>query len=223
MTCQRCAQIVTLVLLATIVALPSQPGHSAALDKDSCNRLKTEQDGLEKQGVRANILKGPEWAKANLPADKLEQVRRVIELDEQLLFRCAGKPLVVLPPEPDPAAPPPEEKEKGDGKKAPAGKAAAKEPKAKTKDKKGAALTKTPPAAAAEPSKGEDKAEPKAEPKAEAAKEPQKEAATPTKDATPAEAEPQPPKKAKSKRKQPADNSYTPADFFNMLTTPAQK
>ena len=42
--------------------------------------------------------KGPEWAKVNLAPEKLEQIRRLIELDEQLLFRCGGRPLVVIPP-----------------------------------------------------------------------------------------------------------------------------
>ena len=43
------------------------------------------------------MAKGPAWAKANLPPDKLQEVRRLIEVDEQLLFRCQGKPLVLLP------------------------------------------------------------------------------------------------------------------------------
>lgn len=101
------------LLLATLAILPGGPGHSASLDKDTCNRLKTEQDGLEKAGIRATMAKGPDWAKANLPPEKLAEIRRAIELDEQLLFRCAGKPLVVLPPEADPAAtPPPDDKGK---------------------------------------------------------------------------------------------------------------
>ena len=54
--------------------------------------------GDAREGRRARQLaKGPEWAKANLPPDKLEQIRRLIEVDEQLLFRCQGKPLVLLP------------------------------------------------------------------------------------------------------------------------------
>jgi hypothetical protein len=67
------------------------------LDKDDCNKLKDEQGQLEKSGVRDSLAKGPQWAKGNLASDKLEAVRRLIEVDEQLLFRCAAKPLVVLP------------------------------------------------------------------------------------------------------------------------------
>lgn len=232
MTCKSCALLAAILLLVTIVALPGQPGHTAALDRDSCNKLKTEQAALEKQGVRVTMLKGPEWAKTNLAADKLEQIRRVIELDEQLLFRCAGKHLVILPPEPDPAAPAPEDKEKekakqAEGKKEPAGKAA-KAPK--SKDKKGAALSKEP-SPAASPAKSEPKAEPKAETPEQAPplpKEPQKEgAATPATPSPATEAGDTPPAKAKpkakAKRKPEADDAYKPADLFNLFSAPAQK
>ena len=54
------------------------------------------------------MAKGAGWAKANLAPDKLQEVRRLIEVDEQLLFRCQGKPLVLLPSsvDADPVAPP---------------------------------------------------------------------------------------------------------------------
>lgn len=148
--------------------------HAASLDRDTCNRLKTEQDGLEKAGIRAVMAKGPEWAKENLTPDKLAEVRRTIELDEQLLFRCAGKPLVVLPPEADPAASPPEPIEGGkeEGKKP----AVPAEPKApeKTPPQRKAAVSKDGVKSDAEPAKpsGEEpaakapaKPKPKAKPK----------------------------------------------------------
>jgi hypothetical protein len=79
---------------------------SAPLDKASCEKLKTEQSQLEQGGTRGNMAKGPEWGKVNLAADKLDQIRRLIEVDGQLLFRCNGRPLVELPKEieVDPAA-----------------------------------------------------------------------------------------------------------------------
>ena len=89
--------------LAFLVLLTqSLPAHARQIDKDECAKLKTEQTQLEQAGVRGTMVKGAEWAKANLPADKLEQIKRLIELDEQLLFRCGGRPLVVMPSEPDP-------------------------------------------------------------------------------------------------------------------------
>ena len=70
---------------------------AATLDQEACARLKTELMQLELGGTRGSMAKGPEWAKVNLPADKLQQIKRLIEVEEQILFRCQGKPLVVLP------------------------------------------------------------------------------------------------------------------------------
>jgi hypothetical protein len=235
------AVVVTLLLLITVVALPGQPALTAALDKDSCNRLKTEQAQLEKQGARANLLKGPTWGKANLSPEKLEDVRRVIELDEQLLFRCSGKHLVVLPPEPDPAAPEnkdkdkDKEKEKAKGKKDAAKEPAGKAAKAsKAKGKKDAALDKAP-APGSEPGKGEVKAETKTDPgktetKADAPAQPKEaakdgaaapaNAAAPTADAGDPSAEAKPKAKPKPKRKAKVDDAYDP---FNLFPSPGKQ
>jgi hypothetical protein len=80
--------------------------HATPLDPDTCGKLKVEREGLEQAGARSNMAKGPEWAKANLAADKLEQIRRLIELEGQLLFRCSGQRLIELPAgvEADPVA-----------------------------------------------------------------------------------------------------------------------
>ncbi|HJU33117.1 MAG TPA: hypothetical protein VJ740_16755 [Hyphomicrobiaceae bacterium] len=90
----------SLAFLALV--MHSLPAHARQLDKDECAKLKSEQTQLEQAGVRGTMVKGAEWAKANLAPDKLEQIKRLIELDEQLLFRCGGRPLVVMPSEPDP-------------------------------------------------------------------------------------------------------------------------
>jgi hypothetical protein len=91
----------SLALAAVLLHAPAT--WAAQLDKESCTKLKSEQVQLEKDGARGNLGKGPDWAKANLGPDKLEHVRRLIEVDEQLLFRCGGRPLVVLPSDPDAA------------------------------------------------------------------------------------------------------------------------
>src|SRR5262249_47305098 len=82
-------------LAALLLGVPV--AMASPLDKTSCDQLKLEQGQLEQGGVRANMAKGPEWAKSNLKGEQLEQVRRVIEVDGQLLFRCNGRPLVILP------------------------------------------------------------------------------------------------------------------------------
>jgi len=86
-----------MTLVLTAVLLQGIGAQAATLDKDTCTRLEEEQTTLEKAGVRATLVKGAAWAKDNLPLDKLQQVRRLIEVDEQILFRCQGKPLVLLP------------------------------------------------------------------------------------------------------------------------------
>jgi hypothetical protein len=70
---------------------------AAALEQDACAKLKTELLQLELAGTRTSMAKGPDWAKANLGADKLQQIKRLLDVEEQILFRCQGKPLVVLP------------------------------------------------------------------------------------------------------------------------------
>ncbi len=43
-------------------------------------------------GTRDDMERGPEWAKANLPPDRLENILRLIEVEEQLEFRCGVEP-----------------------------------------------------------------------------------------------------------------------------------
>jgi hypothetical protein len=91
-----CSLVVTVALLLT-----SLHAGAAPLDGEGCTRLKIEQAALEKAGVRTSMAKGPQWAKANLAPERLTDIKRLIEVDEQILFRCQGTPLVQLPPEPD--------------------------------------------------------------------------------------------------------------------------
>jgi hypothetical protein len=88
----RRAAIVMIVLVSGVPALRAAP-----LEAAQCDQLKSEQDKLETQGVRKDYERGAQWGKTNLPAAKLEQVKRLISLDEQILFRCANpKPNVQL-------------------------------------------------------------------------------------------------------------------------------
>src|SRR5262245_20763009 len=89
----------SLALAAVLLHAPAS--RATQLDKESCTKLKSEQVQHEKDGARSSLGKGPDWGKANLAPEKIEHVRRQIEVDEQLLFRCGGRPLVVLPSDPD--------------------------------------------------------------------------------------------------------------------------
>jgi len=167
---------------------------AAALDQEACARLKTELLQLELAGARTSMAKGPEWAKANLGADKLQQIKRLLEVDEQILFRCQGKPLVVLPEGVDAeAAPAPAER----GKDGAAAKPAA-ESKGATKDP------------ASPPSKAKAAAPAGAKAPGAPAKAPPAKAAGAAK----APAEPPaatPPPKPKPKPKPKVDDAYRPA------------
>src|SRR5258706_6219887 len=79
-----------LILLGTSGALVVAAGTAVAtpLDEETCTRLKGEQAQLAKDGAEASMERGPVWAKANLAPDKLKEVERYIELQEQILFRC---------------------------------------------------------------------------------------------------------------------------------------
>jgi|GEM_PF-5329013 len=177
------------LLLATLAA------RGAPLDKESCAKLKAEEAELEQAGVRASMSRGPEWAKNNLAPAQLAQIRRLIEVEEQLLFRCHGKPLVSLPkdPDPDPAAREPDAKEPGKG-------AAAKAAAVKTgkeKDKPAPAARPGKETAKASKEKDKDKERPKAPPAKKAA--------------APADAAPAAPKtKAPAAKPAPKAKSDTP-------------
>jgi hypothetical protein len=176
-------------LSALTLVIWSAAAWTAPLDLDSCNRLKTEQAQLEQDGARGNLVKGAPWGKSNLAPDKLEQVKRLMEVDSQLLFRCHGKPLVLLPPDPEPAEPAGTD---ADAKAEDAAKAPRK-----------AAVTPKP-AEAAKAAPGPAKAAPKALP---AAKKP----AAPKKDAAATQsAEPSAAPKPKPKAKPKSDDAFRP-------------
>jgi hypothetical protein len=168
--------------------------RAAPLDKDGCAKLKAEQGQLEQGGARGDMGRGPEWAKANLAPAKLEHIRRLIELDEQLLFRCQGRPLVNLK-ETDPSPKAPDAK----AAKAPNGERT----KAPNGERKSAAPVKK---AAAPPADAAAKAAVKAPPAA-------KPAATPASPAPAKAAKAGEDKKvsaAKTKSKRKSDDAYRP-------------
>lgn len=124
-------------LAALVVALAQ--ARASPLDADSCAKLQLEQTALEQAGVEADMAKGPDWASANLPPRRIDQILRFIEVQELLLFRCKGKSLVDLND--------PDDDDKDDDKAAAAPKPAVPPPSAAKKAKAPAAATKAPAAA----------------------------------------------------------------------------
>lgn len=103
--------VVTLGLLAAGVdcALADK------LDKTACKQLKNELSYVLAAGAREDMAQGPDWAKANLTRERLQKIKKLIELEEQLEFRCNVKrsrvvavkpkqrPLIPEPPQRKPA------------------------------------------------------------------------------------------------------------------------
>jgi hypothetical protein len=176
------------IVLGTAALLAwSAYSRAATLDQEACARLKTELMQLELAGTRNSMSKGPEWAKANLASDKLQQIKRLLDIEEQILFRCQGKPLVVLPEGVD-AEPAPAESKAGAPAKPAAGKEVAKD-------------------AAPAAGKTQGKAAPAANAKA-ASTQPAK---GPAAKAGPAKAASEPPPVPKPKPKPKVDDAYKPA------------
>lgn len=99
-------RIVLLLLVATasfgLTSLGRMgPAAAIPLDEVRCKTLAGEMKALEDQGAVSDLLTGPAWAEANLPADRVATLKHYISLKEEVLFRCpslhAGVP-------PDPAA-----------------------------------------------------------------------------------------------------------------------
>lgn len=100
--------------LVTALLLASATAGAAPLDPAECKSLKSEHEALLADGAKKDMAKGPEWAKTNLRADRLDKIARLITVEEKLSFRCGQ----MVTASPQLRKPPPEETAKA----APAGK-----------------------------------------------------------------------------------------------------
>lgn len=57
--------------------------------KEFCATVRKTRTGLVEAGVLADMTRGAEWAKGNLPAGKIVRIKRFITIDEILKFQCA--------------------------------------------------------------------------------------------------------------------------------------
>ncbi|SFV38891.1 hypothetical protein [Hyphomicrobium facile] len=69
---------------ASFSAWATQP----KVDPETCTALRLEQIKFRASGVLDDMSKGPQWAKANLPAERLREIEHFIQLDEQVKFGC---------------------------------------------------------------------------------------------------------------------------------------
>ncbi|MBN9267925.1 MAG: hypothetical protein J0I57_15600 [Hyphomicrobium sp.] len=82
----------------TLVGAGIVPATSAQLDAPACEQLQVRLDTLRNEGAAADMARGPEWARANLPPDRLQRIGALLEVEEQLNFRCGfAKARINLP------------------------------------------------------------------------------------------------------------------------------
>lgn len=74
--------------VAALLAGTAAAANASPLDQAACDKLRDELAAIERTGARINFSKGAAWAKANLGAGELQQVRKLIETEQQFLFRC---------------------------------------------------------------------------------------------------------------------------------------
>ena len=80
--------VVAALLLGGALAAGGDRARAVPLDQAACAQLQVEQSQLILAGVKDSMVQGPEWARANLPPQRLKEIARLIEVEEQLLFRC---------------------------------------------------------------------------------------------------------------------------------------
>lgn len=97
----------SLLAALALTACCATGASAAPLDPPACAALDKERGELIAAGLKADMEKGPAWAKANLAAERLAKIQRLIAIEEQLSFRCdklvTAAPQIKEPPKPEPA------------------------------------------------------------------------------------------------------------------------
>ena len=76
------------ILAGAAVGLAAVAARAEPLSKEACDVLASEHDKLVAAGVKVWMAQGAQDARNRLGADKVGQIARFLEVDEQLLFRC---------------------------------------------------------------------------------------------------------------------------------------
>ncbi len=87
------------VIAAVLACFVPQTLSAKPLDAETCQRLKGDVQGLEQQGIRDLMAKGPQTARS-LNAAQLDKIRMLMDLDGQVRFRCGELPAIKLKDEP---------------------------------------------------------------------------------------------------------------------------
>lgn len=93
-------------ILAAVTGLVLVPAvaPAAPLDEVVCKDLDARLKQLELDGVKDDLAKGPEFAKANVTMARLAVIKDYIETKEQVAFRCPSLIVVSVPELAEPEA-----------------------------------------------------------------------------------------------------------------------
>lgn len=75
-------------VLAACILASGGSAEAAKLDEAACDGLKAERARIETEALKSDMSKGPQWAKENLPAERLKEIEQLIGLQESIDFRC---------------------------------------------------------------------------------------------------------------------------------------
>ena len=78
-----------LIVAAASLLGPTWAG-AEPLDKQSCSSLQTDRTKLLTRDMKAALDQGPDWVKTHLNEAEIDQVRRFLNIEEQIEFRCRG-------------------------------------------------------------------------------------------------------------------------------------
>jgi hypothetical protein len=84
----RIAHVSCICLTVFALAVMARAAHAKPLDKEACDTLQAEKLSLVVLGIDKEMAKGPDWAKANLAPARLDMVKRLLTVNEQMKFRC---------------------------------------------------------------------------------------------------------------------------------------
>lgn len=81
-------QLIRSSLALALLACAGGAACAERLDKAACGALSVELADMLAGGVKTDMERGPEWAGSNLPRERLESIKRLIEVEALLEFRC---------------------------------------------------------------------------------------------------------------------------------------
>jgi hypothetical protein len=93
------------LLVSSSVAVLGMRAVAEPLDKASCASLANDRKKLFTPNMQAALDRGPDWVKDHLNDQELDQVRKFLDVEAQIAFRCRGggvdkKTVATAPAEP---------------------------------------------------------------------------------------------------------------------------